>query len=87
MKPSASAPVLVVSPSRFTSPWYVLAIHARENGVGTLFPPEPGYDLWLEQAEAPVEPEPEPPRPSGRPTLKVIIKNAANWLRFYAERR
>ncbi|EKP0307842.1 MULTISPECIES: ClpXP protease specificity-enhancing factor [Aeromonas] len=50
----------------------VLAIHARENGVGTLFPPEPGYDIWLEQAEAPVEPEPEPPRPSGRPTLKVI---------------
>ena len=50
----------------------ILAIHARENGVGTLFPPEPGYDLWLEQAEAPVEPEPEPPRPTGRPTLKVI---------------
>ena len=50
----------------------VLAIHARENGVGTMFPPEPGYDIWLEQAEAPVEPEPEPPRPSGRPTLKVI---------------
>ena len=52
----------------------ILAIHARENGVGTLFPPEPGYDLWLEQAEATAqpEPEPEPPRPSGRPTLKVI---------------
>ncbi|MCR3905390.1 ClpXP protease specificity-enhancing factor SspB, partial [Aeromonas hydrophila] len=52
----------------------VLAIHARENGVGTLFPPEPGYDLWLEQAQTPtpVDPEPEPPRPSGRPTLKVI---------------
>ncbi|MFQ2738817.1 ClpXP protease specificity-enhancing factor [Aeromonas caviae] len=52
----------------------VLAIHARENGVGTLFPPEPGYDLWLEQAQTPtsVDPEPEPPRPSGRPILKVI---------------
>lgn len=52
----------------------VLAIHARENGVGTLFPPEPRYDLWLEQAQSPtsVDPEPEPPRPSGRPTLKVI---------------
>ncbi|MFL9598883.1 ClpXP protease specificity-enhancing factor SspB, partial [Aeromonas veronii] len=28
----------------------VLAIHARENGVGTMFTPEPGYDIWLEQA-------------------------------------
>ena len=34
--------------------------------------PEPLAALWLEQAEAPVEPEPEPPRPTGRPTLKVI---------------
>ncbi|MGL5287927.1 MAG: stringent starvation protein B, partial [Aeromonas sp.] len=49
----------------------VLSIHARENGVGTMFPPEPAYDIWLEQAEMP-DPDPEPPRPSGRPTLKVI---------------
>ena len=34
--------------------------------------PVAAHDLWLEQAEAPVEPEPEPPRPTGRPTLKVI---------------
>ena len=26
----------------------VLAIHARENGVGTFFPPEPAYAVWLE---------------------------------------
>lgn len=50
----------------------ILAIHARENGVGTLFPPEPGYDLWLEQAQEQALPDPEPPRPSGRPSLKVI---------------
>ena len=48
----------------------VLAIHARENGVGTLFPPEPGYETWLEEQRE--QPDPEPPRPNGRPTLKVI---------------
>ena len=52
----------------------VLAIHARENGVGALFPPEPGDGLWVGQAQTPTsgDPEPGPPRPSGRPTLKVI---------------
>nr|WP_076574998.1 ClpXP protease specificity-enhancing factor [Aeromonas sp. RU39B] len=53
----------------------VVAIHARENGVGTVFPPEPGYEAWLEKDddEAPAEGDgPQPPRPGGRPSLKVI---------------
>ncbi|GAA4498537.1 ClpXP protease specificity-enhancing factor [Pseudaeromonas paramecii] len=57
----------------------VLAIHARENGVGTFFPPEPAYEEWLKeedtiQATASDSPddEPEPPRPSGRPSLRVV---------------
>lgn len=59
----------------------VVAIHARENGVGTFFPPEPAYEAW--EATAGIEshhelaaedpsPDPEPPRPSGRPNLRVI---------------
>jgi len=55
----------------------VEAIHARENGMGTYFPPEPAYEAWLEAATA--EPEavsvaqaPEAPRPSGKPGLRVV---------------
>jgi len=47
----------------------VLAIYARENGMGMGFGMEPGADL-LE-----VTPEPTPPEPSpggGRPALKVV---------------
>ncbi|WP_298440884.1 ClpXP protease specificity-enhancing factor [uncultured Ferrimonas sp.] len=44
------------------------AIYARENGAGTAFAPEEAYDI-IEEEE--VEPAP-PPRPSGRPSLKVI---------------
>ena len=57
----------------------VLAIHARENGVGTFFPPEPAYAVWLEdETSSPEKPEvaddeaPKPPRPDGRPTLRVV---------------
>ncbi|MGL5948081.1 MAG: ClpXP protease specificity-enhancing factor [Aeromonas sp.] len=50
----------------------ILAIHARENGVGTLFPPEPAYDAWLEAAQAPEDPEPPRPTPGSRPSLKVV---------------
>lgn len=50
----------------------VVAIHARENGVGTLFPPEPAYEAWLASADESSQPDPEPPRPSGRPSLKVV---------------
>jgi stringent starvation protein B len=59
----------------------VLAIHARENGTGTFFPPEPAYAAWQED-DKPVSTdvstsasdgdEPPPPRPDGRPTLRVI---------------
>jgi len=59
----------------------VLAIHARENGAGTFFPPEPAYATWLEEDE-PVSVDKsttdndsgasKPPRPDGRPTLRVI---------------
>ncbi|QIZ77869.1 ClpXP protease specificity-enhancing factor [Ferrimonas lipolytica] len=44
----------------------VEAIYARENGAGTAFAPEEAYEI-------PDEEVPEvPPRPSGRPSLKVI---------------
>lgn len=45
----------------------VLAIYARENGEGIVFgEPEPA----AEGEAAP--PEPEPPKPSGRPKLRVV---------------
>lgn len=47
-------------------PGAVLGIYARENGRGMLFPEEP-EDETLE-----AEDEPEPPKPGGRPTLKVV---------------
>ena len=59
----------------------VVAIHARENGVGTFFPAEPAYEEWEKVAQHEAQPEvgtadpstdPEPPRPSGRPNLRVI---------------
>ena len=57
----------------------IIAIHARENGLGTFFPPEPAYEAWLasdatEQSvsiEVPDD-EPEPPKPSGRPSLRIV---------------
>lgn len=59
----------------------VVAIHARENGVGTFFPAESAYDEWEKAAQHESQPvvgtadpstDPEPPRPSGRPNLRVI---------------
>lgn len=60
----------------------VVAIHARENGVGTFFPPEEAYAAWESEGDSveAQEPqgaddspsEPEPPRPSGRPSLRVV---------------
>jgi stringent starvation protein B len=52
----------------------ILAIYARENGQGMVFDMEPSV------AGGPEEPEPddggpsggEPPRPGGRPSLKVV---------------
>ncbi|WP_024872407.1 ClpXP protease specificity-enhancing factor [Tolumonas lignilytica] len=58
----------------------VLAIHSRENGAGTFFPPEPAYAAWQEEKVAASsedksavdDDDPQPPRPEGRPTLRVI---------------
>lgn len=52
----------------------VQAIYARENGQGMFFDAE---DLGDEPASADAEPDddtppPQPPRPSGRPSLKVV---------------
>ncbi len=58
----------------------VEAIYARENGAGTVFPPEAAYEPAAEEAveieavtevESPAAPEPVS-RPSGRPTLTVV---------------
>lgn len=52
----------------------VLAIYARENGQGMVFDAESSM-LDAEEIEGPDEqnpPDDEPPRPSGRPSLKVV---------------
>ncbi|RJG50069.1 ClpXP protease specificity-enhancing factor [Motilimonas pumila] len=55
------------SPFQVYIPIYAVeAIYARENGAGTMFEPEPGY-----QGE-PEPPEPEPTPPKGRPGLRVV---------------
>lgn len=76
-------------PHAIIVPLYAVeAIYARENGAGTMFPPEPAYESLEESIEddmaepeaslAEVEtgeellPEPEAPKPKGRPTLRVI---------------
>lgn len=49
----------------------VLAVYAQENGQGMFFEPE-------QQAEEPgqqepmTDPEPEPPKPDGRPSLRIV---------------
>ncbi|MDO6706431.1 ClpXP protease specificity-enhancing factor [Photobacterium sp. 1_MG-2023] len=79
----------------------VLALYARENGAGTMFEPEPAYDMSSDEvvealAETSGDPEhltavssvesesleaddsvaeeeaPQAPRPSGRPSLRVV---------------
>jgi stringent starvation protein B len=50
----------------------VLAIYARENGDGIMFgEPEP-VDPAASAGRAPGEEPPEPPKPSGRPKLRVV---------------
>lgn len=52
----------------------VLAVYARENGQGMVFESEPSA-MGREEIEDPdeeVSPDDEPPRPSGRPSLKVV---------------
>ncbi len=62
----------------------VLAIHSRENGAGTFFPPEPAYAAWTDAdaaadtktADAEAKPKADETavtsRPDGRPTLRVV---------------
>ncbi len=63
-------------------PFYaVQAIYARENGAGTMFEPEEAYMLQedtepsielTESSASDVEPDDEPPKPKGRPSLRVV---------------
>lgn len=48
----------------------VLAIYARENGQGMVFDLEPPAPV--EEGDEQGPPDDEPPRPSGRPSLKVV---------------
>jgi stringent starvation protein B len=57
----------------------IMGIYARENGQGMVFDPEvPGLDDELELQEVQAgdddqpPPDSQPPRPSGRPSLKVV---------------
>ncbi|TFF41384.1 ClpXP protease specificity-enhancing factor [Pseudomonas sp. RIT623] len=58
----------------------ILGIYARENGQGMVFELEPPLDDEDDLADDSVEPDDEgpppgggqPPRPSGRPSLKVV---------------
>lgn len=52
----------------------VLAIYARENGQGMVFEVESslGEDGEPEESDDQGPPDGEPPRPSGRPSLKVV---------------
>lgn len=55
-----------VSEEVMVPPAAVLGIYAKENGQGMLFPPEE-----VSGAASPND-EPEPPKPGGRPSLKVV---------------
>lgn len=63
-----------VAHSLFVPSPAVLAIYARENGQGMVFdlePPVAQSDIEdVEEEQSP--PDDEPPRPSGRPSLKVV---------------
>ncbi len=51
----------------------ILGIYARENGQGMVFDLEPSMDDGEEiEIEDDTPPDSEPPRPSGRPSLKVV---------------
>ncbi|UVK84026.1 ClpXP protease specificity-enhancing factor [Pseudomonas sichuanensis] len=69
-----------VSHSLFVPAGAILGIYARENGQGMVFELDPPLDDEDDQHDDGVEPDddgpPEggsqPPRPSGRPSLKVV---------------
>jgi stringent starvation protein B len=54
----------------------ILGIYARENGQGMVFDLEPSLEDDDEEGIDPDDdtppPDSEPPRPSGRPSLKVV---------------
>lgn len=54
----------------------ILALYARENGQGMMFPPEPAEtqieDNGVEMAAEPAETDPIKPPARGRPSLKVV---------------
>ncbi|MBV4529866.1 ClpXP protease specificity-enhancing factor [Pseudomonas sp. SWRI107] len=68
-----------VSHTLFVPTAAILGVYARENGQGMVFELEPGVESEEELLDESIEPDddgpPEggqPPRPSGRPSLKVV---------------
>jgi len=63
-----------VAQSLFIPSAAVLAIYARENGQGMVFDAEPSMldAEEIDDPDAQNPPDDEPPRPSGRPSLKVV---------------
>lgn len=62
-----------VAHSLFVPSPAVLAIYARENGQGMVFDLEPPVTQQVEDEQDEQDtPDDEPPRPSGRPSLKVV---------------
>ncbi|MDR2307006.1 MAG: ClpXP protease specificity-enhancing factor [Paucimonas sp.] len=65
-----------VSHSLYVPIGAILGIYARENGQGMVFELEPPFDdeddLQDDETGADDDLPPEPPRPSGRPSLKVV---------------
>ena len=72
-------------PHSLILPLYAIqAIYARENGAGTMFEPEEAYELSSEEGifeedlvstseeDSSSDDKPEPPRPTGRPSLRVV---------------
>ncbi|RYU70014.1 ClpXP protease specificity-enhancing factor [Aliivibrio finisterrensis] len=72
-------------PHSLILPLYAIqAIYARENGTGTMFEPEEAYELSSEEGifeedlvstseeDSSSDDKPEPPRPTGRPSLRVV---------------
>jgi stringent starvation protein B len=64
---SFSARFSGVSEDILVPPSAVQGIYAKENGQGMLFP-----DEAADADNGPDEPEPDPDKPGGRPTLKVV---------------
>ncbi|MCP3699075.1 MAG: ClpXP protease specificity-enhancing factor [Aliivibrio sp.] len=72
-------------PHSLILPLYAIqAIYARENGAGTMFEPEEAYELSSEESiseedlastseeDSSSDDKPEPQRPTGRPSLRVV---------------